>query len=144
MVSNSLITDDVLSTAFERYKNTFSKVIFNISCNKNKLETENIFLREETIVKKKLTIKKIRVGDLNLGTVGNRKHTFFCLALDFHNKPVSQSCAVRTSSLFGGPHVLSANTYMNEWRNCLKCITIDIHLLCLKTTSPLIHTIRHV
>ena len=47
----SLISADVLSTARERYKNTFSKVIFNISCNKNRLETENIFLREESIVK---------------------------------------------------------------------------------------------
>ena len=43
-VANSLISADVLSTACERYKNTFSKVIFNISCNKNKLLTKNIFL----------------------------------------------------------------------------------------------------
>ena len=35
----------------KRYKNTFSKVSFNISCNKNRLETENIFLREESIVR---------------------------------------------------------------------------------------------
>ena len=59
-MANSLISADVLSTAFERYKNTFSKVIINISCNKNKLETENIFLREFRIncKKQKTTIKK--------------------------------------------------------------------------------------
>ena len=51
-MANSLILADVLSTARERYKNTFSKVILNVSCNKNRLETENIFLREESIVKK--------------------------------------------------------------------------------------------
>ena len=50
-MANSLISTDVLSAARERYKNTFSKVIFNINCNKNKLESENIFLREESIVK---------------------------------------------------------------------------------------------
>ena len=48
---NSLISADLLSAARERYKNTFSKVSFNISCNKNRLKTENIFLREESIVK---------------------------------------------------------------------------------------------
>ena len=41
----------MLSAARERYKNTFSKVSFNISCNKNRIETENIFLQEESIVK---------------------------------------------------------------------------------------------
>ena len=78
-MANSLISADVLSTAFERYKNTFSKVIINKSCNKNKLETENIFLREFRIncKKQKTTIKKVGVGDLNLGTVGNRKHAYF-------------------------------------------------------------------
>ena len=50
-LANSLISADVLSAVRERYTNTFSKVSFNISCNKNKLETENIFLREESIVK---------------------------------------------------------------------------------------------
>ena len=50
-LANSFISAEVLSTARERYKNTFSKVSFNISCNKNRLETENIFLREESIVK---------------------------------------------------------------------------------------------
>ena len=45
MVSNSLISADVLSTAFERYKNTLSKVIFNINCNKNKIETSLRFCR---------------------------------------------------------------------------------------------------
>ena len=50
-MANSLISADVLSTARERYKTTFSKVIFKISCNKNRFETENIFLREESIVK---------------------------------------------------------------------------------------------
>ena len=69
-LANSLISADVLSAARERYTNTFSKaglvkrpcrkVSFNISCNRNRLETENIFLREESIVKKKpkTTIKK--------------------------------------------------------------------------------------
>ena len=50
-MANSLISAVVLSTARKRYKNTFSKVIFNISCNKNRLENENIFLREESILK---------------------------------------------------------------------------------------------
>ena len=53
-MANSLISADVLICplhACERYKNTFSKVIFTTSCNKNRLETENIFLREESIVK---------------------------------------------------------------------------------------------
>ena len=34
-MANSLISTDMLSTVCERYKNTFSKVIFYISCNKN-------------------------------------------------------------------------------------------------------------
>ena len=46
-------------------------------CDKNILGTENIFLREESIGKTKNNKKKIMVGDLNLGTVGNRKHTYF-------------------------------------------------------------------
>ena len=50
--ANSLILADVLSAACERYTNTFSKVSFIISCDKNRLETENIFLQEESIVKK--------------------------------------------------------------------------------------------
>ena len=50
-LANSLILADMLSAARERYKNTFSKVSFNISCNKNRIETENIFLQEESIVK---------------------------------------------------------------------------------------------
>ena len=62
LLDNSLIFADVLSAALqrERYKNTFTKVSFNISCNKNRLETENIFLREESSGKKpKMTIKKL-------------------------------------------------------------------------------------
>ena len=55
---NNLILADVLSAARKRYKNTFSKVSFNISCNKNRLETENIFLREESIVKNQKRQKK--------------------------------------------------------------------------------------
>ena len=70
-VANSLISADVLSAARKCYKNTFSKVSFNVSCNKNRLETENIFLQEESVVKNQ------KVGDLNLGKVGNRKHTYF-------------------------------------------------------------------
>ena len=50
-MADSLISADVLSTARECYKNTFSKVIFHICCNKNRLEAENIFLREESTVK---------------------------------------------------------------------------------------------
>ena len=59
---NNLILADVLSAARERYKNKnwkhFSgcKILFQKS-------------RNDT--------KKIRVGDPNLGTVGNRKHIFF-------------------------------------------------------------------
>ena len=48
---NSLISSDRLSTARERYKNTFTKVIINIGCNRNRLETEKTFLREESVVK---------------------------------------------------------------------------------------------
>ena len=81
LMADSLISADVLSTARECYKNNFSKVIFYICCNKNRLEAEKIFLREELTVKSQKREKKIRVGDLNLGTVGNRKHKFFCLAL---------------------------------------------------------------
>ena len=52
IAANSLISAaDVLFVARERYTNTFSKVSFDISCNKNILETENIFLREESITK---------------------------------------------------------------------------------------------
>ena len=55
--------------------------IFDKSCNNNKFETENIFLREESIVKKP---KTAGVGDQNLGTVDNRiTHIFFYLALSF-------------------------------------------------------------
>ena len=50
-MANSLISSDMLSTARERYKKTFTKVIFNIGCNKNRVETENTFLREELVVK---------------------------------------------------------------------------------------------
>ena len=53
-MANSLISADVLSTAREHYKNTFSKIILNIlSCNKNRLETENIFLREAIVKNQK-------------------------------------------------------------------------------------------
>ena len=51
-LANSLIAADMLSAACERYKNTYIKVSFNISCNKNRLDTENVFLREESIAKK--------------------------------------------------------------------------------------------
>ena len=72
-----------LHAAHERYRHTFSKVSFNLSCYKNRLEIENICPRQELIVKKINNNKVIRVGDLNLGTVGNQKHThFFCLALE--------------------------------------------------------------
>ena len=50
-MADSLNSADVLSAGCERYKNTFSKVIFHICCNKNRLGVENIFLREESIVK---------------------------------------------------------------------------------------------
>ena len=85
-LANSFISADVLSAACECHKNTFSKVRFNISFD-IRLETENLFLREESIVKKlKNDNKKLRVGDLNLGTVGDRKHTIFFVWLShfFH------------------------------------------------------------
>ena len=52
-MANSLISSDMLSTVRERYKNTLTKVtcIFNIGCNRNRLETENTFLREESVVR---------------------------------------------------------------------------------------------
>ena len=57
-MANRLISSDMMSTARERYKNTFTKVIFNIGCNRNRLETENTFLREKSEKKPKTTIKK--------------------------------------------------------------------------------------
>ena len=57
-MASSLISSDMLSTARERYKNTFTKVIFNIGCNRNRLETENTFLREESVIKTKNDNKK--------------------------------------------------------------------------------------
>ena len=51
----------------ERYKNTFSKVSFNLSYNKNRLETENIFLREESIVKIQKRQQKIQGRRPKLG-----------------------------------------------------------------------------
>ena len=51
-LANSLISADVFSAARERYTNAFnSKVSLNLSSYKNRLETENIFLQEESIVK---------------------------------------------------------------------------------------------
>ena len=50
-LANSLISADMLSAVRERYTNTFSKVSLNISCYKKWFETENTFLREESIVK---------------------------------------------------------------------------------------------
>ena len=77
-LANNLISADVLPAAQERYKNTFSKVSFNVGCNKNRLETEKkISARKISCKKPKTTIKNLRVGDLNLGMVGNRKHTYF-------------------------------------------------------------------
>ena len=73
-LANSLISADVLSAASGRlllkanYFQAFSKVSFNINSNKNTPETENLCLREG---KNKSDNKKIRVSDLNLGTVGN-------------------------------------------------------------------------
>ena len=57
-MASSLISSDMLSTARERYKNTFTNVIFNIGCNSNRLETENTFLREESVIKTKNDNKK--------------------------------------------------------------------------------------
>ena len=76
-LANSLISADVLSVV---YKNTLSKVIFDIICDKNSFETENIsFARRISCKKTKNDNKKIRVGNPNLGTFGNRKHTYFLL-----------------------------------------------------------------
>ena len=46
-LANSLILANVLSAMHDCYTNSFSRV----SCNKNRLETENIYLQEESIVK---------------------------------------------------------------------------------------------
>ena len=46
-LANSLISADMLSAACEHYEHTLSKVSFNISCSKYRLETKNIFLQEE-------------------------------------------------------------------------------------------------
>ena len=54
-IANSLISSDMLSTSPERYKNAFTRVIFNIGCNRNRLETENTFLREESVLKNQKT-----------------------------------------------------------------------------------------
>ena len=42
-LANSLISADVCLQRAKVTKNTFSKVNINISCNKDRLETENIF-----------------------------------------------------------------------------------------------------
>ena len=56
-LANSLISTDVLQRA-KVTKNTFSKVNINISCNKSRLETENIFsARRINCEKTKTTIK---------------------------------------------------------------------------------------
>ena len=61
----------------------FNKVNFNINCNKNRLETENIFLRKESIVTEtKNDNKKVRVGGLKPEAVGNRKHIFLLGLID--------------------------------------------------------------
>ena len=57
-MANSLISSDMLSAARERYKNTFTKVIFNIGCNRNRLETENTSLREESVIRNQKRHKK--------------------------------------------------------------------------------------
>ena len=42
------------------------------------MRTENILEREESFVKTPQNDNKnLRVDDLNLGTVGNRKHTYY-------------------------------------------------------------------
>ena len=77
-MADSLISADVLSIARERYKNTFSKVIFHICCNKNRLEAENIFLARRINCKKpKTTIKISRsvTGNTHIFLFGLR--TFF-------------------------------------------------------------------
>ena len=61
---NSLISVNVLSAAHKRHTNTFSKVSFNIKCNKNRLETENIFLREESIVTETKNDNKEKSGSV--------------------------------------------------------------------------------
>ena len=60
-LANSLISADVLSEA----RRTLQK---------QKLKS---FFCENQLQKSKNDNKKIRAGDLNLGTVGNRKHTYF-------------------------------------------------------------------
>ena len=55
---NNLISAEAFSAVREGYKNTFSKVSFNISCNKNRIEIENIFVQKKAIVKnQKGTVK---------------------------------------------------------------------------------------
>ena len=81
-LANSLISADVLSAATQQLqKQIVSKLlvlIFYISCNKNRLENWKHFsARRINCRKLKTTIKRIRIGDLNLGTVGNRKHVYF-------------------------------------------------------------------
>ena len=61
----------------------FSEGSFILSCNKNRIETNNIFLREESIVKSQKRQQKNLVVDINLGKVGNRTHAYylFCLII---------------------------------------------------------------
>ena len=99
-LANSLISADVLSAARKRYKNTFSKVSFNINCNKNRLENWKHFSSRRISCKKpKPTIKKLRVGDLNLRAVSKRKHTYF---------------------LFGFSLVLKVGTFECIWHCCFR------------------------
>ena len=72
-LANSLILADVLSAVHERYTNTLVlKAGFDISYDKNSLETESIFLQEVLIncKKTKNDNKKIRIG-------GSQDHIFF-------------------------------------------------------------------
>ena len=46
---NSLISADLLSAEREGYKSTVSKVSFNKKCNKNRLESENIFCEKNQL-----------------------------------------------------------------------------------------------
>ena len=48
-MANSLISTEALFAARERYKNTFSKVIFNINCNKIDLKVKTFFCEKNQL-----------------------------------------------------------------------------------------------
>ena len=80
-LANSLISADVLSAARERYKTLLVKLILVYIESKIDLKLKTFFCEKNRLQNTKNDNKKIRFDDLNLGTVGNRKHAYFLFGL---------------------------------------------------------------